>query len=92
MAELTQARKNTILNGLLNLTPKIAYSFASFTPQEKEFIISLLEKQDGSKGFDIETNGHSSKPETITKFRKTEYWWLKPKLYDKKPIRHFGLE
>lgn len=52
-----------------------------FQPEEVEYIMQCIKNQTGAKGYCIETNGNSSDPKSITKFRKRyeKFRNLKPK-------------
>lgn len=71
---LEPLRKKQLINIILNLKDREEHSFKGLNDEEKEFLLEKISKQDGSKGFIIETNGTSEKSETILKFRKLKTW------------------
>lgn len=74
---ITDKQKKNILGIIYSMKHREELWFKSFSPEEREYIMSLIVNQKGDKGFSIETNGLSTEPNTITIFRKNIHYWDK---------------
>lgn len=66
---ITEKQKQNILGIIFNMKHFEVLYFKDFQPLEREYIMGLIINQKGDKGFSIQTDGHSERPETITRFR-----------------------
>lgn len=67
---MTEDQKKEITKMMMNLKPKVEVKFSSFDTEQRNHIMQMIINQKRSLGFEIETNGTSEDPSSITKFRK----------------------
>ena len=71
---LDQLRQKQLTSMLINLKDKEERAFRDFKAEEQQFIMQRIIRQNGSKGFCIETNNSG------LKFRKRVSWWNDPQI------------
>lgn len=64
---ISEKQKNSIIDIMKSMKPMDLLWFKDFDPNERDYILFLIQNQHGGK---FETNGTHSRPETITRFRR----------------------